>query len=64
MQCSMAKDLVVVRIHLLQHKGVNMDINQIVNIAGGFLMGVFAKWLQEAHKRDKIRQQNKNGKIK
>ena len=41
-----------------------MDINQIVNIAGGFLMGVFAKWLQEAHKRDKIRQQRKIGKTK
>ena len=41
-----------------------MDINQIVNIAGGFLMGVFAKWLQEAHKRDKQRQEKKNGKIK
>lgn len=52
----------VVRLHPLQHKGVNMDINQIANIAGGFLIGVFAKWLQEAHKRDKQRQQNKNGK--
>ena len=41
-----------------------MDINQIVNVAGGFLLGLFTKWLHDAHKRDKIRQQRKNGKTK
>ena len=41
-----------------------MDINQVVNIAGGFLIGVFAKWLQEAHKRDKLRKSQKENDIK
>ena len=41
-----------------------MDINQVVNVAGGFLVGVFAKWFQEAYKRDKERQEKKNGKTK
>ena len=41
-----------------------MDINQVVNVGAGFILGILTKWLQEAHKRDKQREKNKSGKTK
>jgi fluoride ion exporter CrcB/FEX len=41
-----------------------MDINQIVNTSGVFILGFLTKWLYDANKRDKIRKQKKNGTVK
>lgn len=41
-----------------------MDINQIANSAGVFVLGILTKWLYDANKRDKIRKQNRDGKNK
>lgn len=41
-----------------------MDINQIANAAGVFILGILTKWLYDANKRDKLKQSKKNGKTK
>lgn len=63
MQCPLAKVLLVVRVHPYQQNFLIMDISQIFNAAGVFILGILTKWLYDANKRDKLKNKN-NGKDK